>query len=89
MDTTGPMSDVEFFISDVNPNDVDDGLDFIRAFVQNEKLNDYYNRAVYEAENVVPKNSEQQNQENFDPNFRYVVMTNIEKIFHMVIIFVS
>ena len=77
MDTTGPMSDVEFSTSDFNHDDDNAGLEFIGLFMANQKLNDYYNTAVDAAENVdsKPKNSEafdEENQENVGPSPGYV-----------------
>ena len=38
--------------SDVNPNDdICNGFEFIRKFLVNQKLNDYLNAAIDEAEN--------------------------------------
>ena len=57
-----------FFTTDVNPNDVADfnsGLEFIRNFLENQRLNDFYNVAIDEYEN-------KQNQE----NSRYVFLTH-------------
>ena len=48
------------------------GMEFIRTFVENQRLNDYYNVAVDAAESIDPKNSgvfDGQNQE-IDPNSR-------------------
>ena len=48
-----------------------DGFNFIQEFLVNQRFNDYYNVAVDAAEKVVPKNSDnEQNQENIDTNSR-------------------
>ena len=50
-----------------------DGFNFIQIFLANQRLNDYYNVAVDAAENIDPKNLEtDENEENINPNSRYV-----------------
>ena len=67
---------------DENIDDTE-GLNFIRTFIQNEKLNDYLNAAVDEIESAnehVGENLDgegenetaESDQENFNPNSRYV-----------------
>ena len=57
-----------------------EGFNFIQEFLADQRLNDYYNVAVDAAENVVPKNSEEQNQENVDSNSRYVQIYSLKFI---------
>ena len=46
----------------------ENGLDFIHNFIKNQKLNDYLNAAVENHDDL----ENEKNQENVDPNFRYV-----------------
>ena len=62
----------------------DNGLDFIHTFIAGQKLNDYLNAAIDSAEKVIQENADtdgnnieddenDQNQENINPNSRYVL----------------
>ena len=73
VDEFGSKMDVKDSDEHSDINEDINGLDFIRAFVQNQKLNDYYNKAVYEAEKTDDSDDHKENQENTDPNSRYVV----------------
>ena len=68
-------SEVEFSTSDVIPDNDVNGLEFIRNFVENQRLNDYFNVAVDKHEN-------EQNQENVNSNSRYVKKCISDQIYN-------
>ena len=74
-------------------SDIDDieGLNVILTFIASQRQNDYLNTKVenFNDQNNHNHENQEDNQENVNPNSRYVLMTNIKKSFHMVIICVS
>ena len=89
----GGGENINHTYNETTESDIDDieGLNVILTFIASQRQNDYLNTKVenFNDQNNHNHENQEDNQENVNPNSRYVLMTNIKKSFHMVIICVS